>query len=133
MNDNLITDSLDLSGRKIEVKEATGLASIQRSRMFEELSATPHPDEYVQAFLLNVYVNLACCSNGDIPKGIDEFLDMRESDIEKWTVAARKLNPHWFAWLDNAEKIIGELSQEQVKSLTPQQKEKKSQKLSKSS
>lgn len=133
MEDNLIATPLNLSGREIVVKEASGLMSIRRSRMFDEVAANPDPDDYVQAFLLNVYVNLICCSEGNLPKDGAEFLSMKEADIEAWTAAARKVNPHWFGWLDNAERVIGELTAEEIKSLTPAQKEKKSRKRVKSS
>lgn len=131
--DNLLVEVVELKDRRIEVKEASGLMSIRRSRMFDEIASHPDPDDYVQAFLLNVYVNLVCCSFGDLPKDTDEFLSMKEADIEAWTAVARKVNPHWFGWLDNAERLIGEMSKDEIDKLTPKQKEKKSRKRLKSS
>jgi hypothetical protein len=111
-NSGLLTKDLDLNGRKITVSESTNFSMLKRGQLQGELSANPRDDLYVQTFLLNVYAPLVACSLGDIPSP-DEFLQMREQDTETWVQEARKLNPLAFPWLDAAEKLVEELTEEE--------------------
>lgn len=111
-NSGLLSKELDLNGRRIIVSESTNFSMLKRGQLQAELSADPHENLYAQTFLLNVYAPLVACSSGDIPTR-DEFLQMREQDTETWVQEARKLNPLAFPWLDAAEKLVEELTEEE--------------------
>jgi len=104
-SNGLKTKKLNLSGREIVVSEATYLMGIQRGIAISEVMENPDDSDIIQNVLLNVYVNLKACSEGDIPTR-DEFLNMREPDVEAWIRASRDLNPEWFWFLTEAEKAL---------------------------
>lgn len=109
----LLTEHLELSGRQITVSEATYLMGIKRGLLIDDIlgeqsqvngNGNGHVEQNV---LTSIYAPLAACSSGDIPSK-DEFLAMREVEIEEWLRVARKLNPHWFRWMDEVEKALTE-------------------------
>lgn len=107
-SNGLITKAINLSGRHIVVSEATYLMGIQRGTIIGDiLESTDDGDHIVQNVLTSIYAPLAACSSGDVPTK-EEFLSMREADIEEWLSVGRKLNSHWFSWMDELEKSLTE-------------------------
>jgi len=114
---NLKTETLDLSGRKIVVSEATYLMGIERGRIIGDMTIkaqeTAPVDENSSAsikgsLMVNIYSGLIACSTGDLPNE-KEFIDgMRESDIEDWIASAKRLNPRWFSWMDDLLDAVSE-------------------------
>jgi len=108
----IFTIKLQLGNRKILVREATYLDSFRRGKLIGESLSDEAPDEGTEeAIVENVIVNLWCsltaCSEGDLPSK-DEFLAMREKDINFWVQAARELNEDWFGWLNSIEQAESE-------------------------
>lgn len=89
---------------------------IERGRLIGALSgATTEKQEsdLKSSVLVNVYSGVAACSSGDVPSA-DEFLLMREADVEAWIDAAKKLNPRWFAWMDDVEASLTEAGKKAI-------------------
>jgi hypothetical protein len=107
----LKTETLDLSGRKIVVSEATYLMGIERGRIIGDMTiASARQEDGASAknsVLVNVYSGVAACSSGDLPTQ-DEFILMRESDVEDWIASAKRLNPRWFSWMDDLDEALSE-------------------------
>lgn len=123
--ENLLTENIDLSGRKIMVSEATYLMGIERGRIIGLMTAATaeSPNEIQSSVLINVYSGLAACSTGDVPTA-DDFLQMRDSDVQKWIDAARRLNGHWFEWMGEAEEALTDVT----KTINDKKKGKKTRK-----
>lgn len=118
--DGLLVEEISLSGRLIIVSEANGYMGVQRGTIIAKLQNSPVDDPYLQRYLEEVYAPLVSCSSGDVPKTPNEFMSLRETDIEAWIQVAKKYNPAWFEWLTIAE-------EELRKALTPETKKKKEQ------
>jgi len=64
--------------------------------------------------LERMYAPMAACSFGDVPTS-DEFLALPSADINAWLKAARIIAPANFDWFEKAEKLVENLTDEQVK------------------
>lgn len=117
--DGLVKNEHVFGSRHVTVSEASGLMGVMRGKYILELQEITDRDPYVQRYLEEIYAPLKACSTGDIPNSPEDFLSMKEEDIENWISSARALNPHWFVWLEAAEKII-------LEAMTDEQKKKKS-------
>jgi hypothetical protein len=98
-------------GRVVLVLEADYFAGERRGEYIgEALVAFEKQPKILRAFV-NVFAPLAaaCTVNGE-PLSIMEYRDMREVDINILTEANRKLNPHWYKWLDEAEEAVEALA-----------------------
>lgn len=74
-----------------------------------EAEQNPLEDQQRQFFHLYVYPKLAACSTGDVPSEEDAY-DMPSGEREKWWDAAKRVNPKWFAPMEEAaEKITAEM------------------------
>lgn len=112
-SNGLLSETIKLSGRAITVSEATYMMGMKRGTLIAEADVFEPDDDDAKDVALSinvlksVYAPLAACSSGDVPTP-NEFFKMREADIEEWTRVARKLNSHWFKWLDEVEKMLDE-------------------------
>lgn len=95
--------------RIIDIHEATYLHGVRRGLNLSKTDAyKPVDDTDEEAaiaynMLMNLWAPVTSCSEGDVPT-IEQFLNLREADIEFWVNEAREVNPHWFTWLDAIEK-----------------------------
>ena len=100
--EGILSEDIDLSGRKITVHEWTHPMGVKRGRIIGELTikyAGVESDE--ASSVISVYSALAACSTGDVPT-VDEYAyKVRGRDIEVWIRVAKRLNPDWFAWMDD--------------------------------
>jgi hypothetical protein len=108
----LCTD-LSLSGKSIIVHEATGHTSRKFGELTFQIEQDVSIDENTKNALYSLYIPLVSCSDGDIPKTPDDFLWMKNADIETWTKEARKMNPQLFGLLDMQEKRLDKFLSEQ--------------------
>lgn len=104
----LLFETINLSGvyKEVIVHEATGHTSRKIGQMAVEFESDASIDEATKNAIFTLYIPLLACSEGDLPKSPSDFFDMKEADIEKWTVTARKLNPQIFGLLDIQEKRL---------------------------
>jgi len=103
-----------LRNRTITVTEPTYESGFLRGKYIGEAMSEDFGDPMIQALVTNILCPLRACSTGDMPT-LDEMRKMAEADIEFWIAQARKVAPKWFAWLDEVEKQIGELSEQEQK------------------
>jgi hypothetical protein len=102
----LLYKILPLSRREIIVHEATGHTARKMGELSMEIESDKSLNEAQKDALFSLYIPLMSCSAGDLPKDYDDFLWMKNEDIEEWTKQAREMNPNLFSILDFHEKHL---------------------------
>jgi len=126
MFQGLKTKTITLSGNVITVSEASNSMAEDRGDIVAELmlyndslkGKAPKKGQPKRRsnLLINVYSALKACSTGDLPTTPEEFNEqMKDEDIQTWLDLAHEMNPHWFKWMDDAEKILTEAEQKTEK------------------
>jgi hypothetical protein len=110
---HLIYKELSFSGRTIIIHETTGHSSRRLGAMSVQLEQDTSVGEDEKNALFTLYIPLMVCSAGDLPQSYDDFFWMKNSDIEEWTQAARKMNPQLFSLLDFQEKRLDKYMSDQ--------------------
>jgi len=105
--------------RTILIMESCGLVSV-RVGNFKARVLGLQLEAEIKENLDKLYAPLAGCSFGDIPAP-EEFLAMHNEDIYLWVQEARVIAPDYFEWLNAAEKLVEELSEEDLKKKVNQQ------------
>lgn len=109
----ILYKDLSLSRRNIIIQEATGHTSRKYGELTVMIEQDAGIDPNTKNALYTLYVPLVACSAGDVPQTPDEFLWMKNEDIETWTREARRLNPQLFGLLDAQESQLDDLLSEQ--------------------
>lgn len=95
-------------GEKLTVYQASNAMDMERSFLIAEAQTQPSSgdtkDQFVYYMQTLLYPSLVACTTGNIPTW-EEFLNNVPTDeSNKWTDAARRMNPSWFGFL-NLEEI----------------------------
>ena len=94
--DNSILRRSITAGLSYTVREAGMREAVRRVKMAENVKdyLKAFPDDEELATALSIYPHVA---GSVLPLiSIDEFLEMREVEIDELSKAAMELNPHWF-------------------------------------
>lgn len=98
--------------REMLIMAECGLLSFRLGNILAQIRL--RPDDGMNQILDKLYAPLAASSFGDVPT-IDEFLALPNDDIVLWTQETREVNAGFFAWIDAAEKVIEQFTEEQLK------------------
>jgi hypothetical protein len=110
-------------GSKITLSESDWPMSMRLSELENEISLRSFDDPKNQLFAVVFYPKMAACVTSEPVPGLDEVLPTNGNtgwpltELNKWYEAARRVNPDWFAGLDQ----IGEAapkSEEEIKKKT---------------
>jgi hypothetical protein len=85
-------------------------------RLHLELEAERADPGHLDVFAWYIYPRLAGCTEGDLPAASELRTQWPETEIYKWTDAARRINPHWFGSPQDAESRL------QAETLTAEKK-----------
>lgn len=105
---------LEKSGEALNIEES--------QRIQDEGGKITIQDVDFWFFRLALYPKLAACSSrpdgSEIPSEREAF-ELPTAELSKWSEAARRVNPHWFAALDSAltSKSENELSKDEKETL----------------
>jgi hypothetical protein len=111
---------LSFSGRNIIVHETTGHTSRKFGELTMRIEQDASIDNNTKNALFTLYIPLVSCSDGDIPQTPDDFLWMKNEDIEAWTKEAREMNPKLFGLLDmQEERLDNYLSEQELSKKKP--------------
>ena len=113
-----ITETVEVDGKMITVHEGSFVMALKketlRKKMFNVCEAKKYDDEE-QTVLIMFYPPMVACSSCETEMfTYEEFLGLKETEIDKWYRAVNKLNPHWFP---KAELLEEELNNEHIKEL----------------
>ncbi len=110
---SILYRDLSFSGRNIIVHETTGHDSRKFGELTVQIEQDAGIDKDTKNVLFTLYIPLVSCSDGDIPQTPDDFLWMKNEDIEAWTKEARKMSPRLFGLLDVQEERLDKYLSEQ--------------------
>jgi len=93
---------------KYTVREAGMREAVRKIRMMEQAAEYAGDDAELKTTLA-IYPHVFGCVIPHV--SVDEFLELKETEIDTLYLAALELNPHWFALPDQEKKTDQQLSE----------------------
>ena len=89
-------------GSNLVVSESNWDIAMKLSQLENQAQDNPHENNDIQLFRVAFYPKLvACVVKGDAPTE-EEARSMPETELDKWYMAVKEMNPKWFAAVDEA-------------------------------